>query len=209
MDQIILDWPENASLLGDASGAQWSRPQSVLLRRPVTTPRLSRLRPLAPGELFVLAIPTAALPEFGRPVLTTANVLIYDRALTPLVADILPLGSYAEPAVGDGLERSVRFARDGWSVMRLLDTGSIPSGAAAYAQSVATSVGAAGAPADLVVAHAQVVDDYVDFTEASLADIDVLLGKISERQSQAILFNAFACGCTAALSVTVANGLAG
>lgn len=62
--------------------------------------------------------------EYGA--LTTANIVVYDRALAPTVARHLPLGSYAEPAAsndgrtGVAFERCIRFARDGWSVARLL-----------------------------------------------------------------------------------------
>ena len=61
--------------------------------------------------------------------LSSANVVIYDRALALAVARFLPLGGYAEPvASGDGQlragsERCLRFVRDGWSVARLLYPG--------------------------------------------------------------------------------------
>ena len=67
-------------------------------------------------------------PEFAPleyRALSDANVVIYDRALAPTVARLLPLGGYAEPAAssdgqsGAGSERCVRFVRDGWSVARL------------------------------------------------------------------------------------------
>jgi hypothetical protein len=77
-----------------------------------------------PGQLWCVELPPTG-PE-GWPleyqVLTTANVVIYDRSLEPTVAEYLPLGAYAEPATpGDKVtERCLGFAREGWSVARLL-----------------------------------------------------------------------------------------
>jgi hypothetical protein len=77
-----------------------------------------------PGQLWYVELPPTG--PAGWPLeyqaLTTANVVIYDRTLEPTVADYLPLGAYAEPATpGDKVtERCFGFAREGWSVARLL-----------------------------------------------------------------------------------------
>jgi len=79
------------------------------------------------GQLWFIELPTegANLSPLEYRALTNSNVVIYDRALGATVAAILPLGGYAEPtASGDGeqvLERCLRFARDGWSVVRLVE----------------------------------------------------------------------------------------
>jgi hypothetical protein len=86
---------------------------------------------MRPGQLWLVEFPVAA-PEFApleHRALSSANVVIYDRALAPAVARLLPLGRYAEPVAssdgqcGAGAERCVRFVRDGWSVARLFDPG--------------------------------------------------------------------------------------
>jgi hypothetical protein len=86
---------------------------------------------MRPGQLWLVELPATA-PEvepLEYRALNNANVIIYDRALAPTVARLLPLGGYAEPAVssdgqcGAGAERCVRFVRDGWSVARLLYPG--------------------------------------------------------------------------------------
>jgi hypothetical protein len=65
----------------------------------------------------------------GHHAITSANVVIYDRSLYPIVAANLPLGGYAEPAsFPDGVpdrvfDRSIQFARDGWSVVWFVDHG--------------------------------------------------------------------------------------
>ena len=51
-----------------------------------------------PGQIWLIEQPirTAAF-RVDRDVLTASNVVIYDRALAPLVARFLPIGAYAEP----------------------------------------------------------------------------------------------------------------
>jgi hypothetical protein len=86
---------------------------------------------MRPGQLWLVELPATA-PEFSPleyRALGSANVVIYDRALAPTVARLLPLGGYAEPVVSSdgqfdaGSERCIRFVRDGWSVARLLHPG--------------------------------------------------------------------------------------
>lgn len=89
-------------------------------------PKLPTVRP---GQLWYVELPRMepALSPLEYEALTTANVVIYDRALAPAMAGLLRIGGYAEPAApSDGapdvaLERCLRFARDGWSVVRLVD----------------------------------------------------------------------------------------
>src|SRR5215472_18429875 len=73
----------------------------------------SLARPLLPGD---------------RGALTSADVVIYDRALAPVVASVLPIGAYAEAVsldasyAGRALStRALGFAFDGWSVVQLVE----------------------------------------------------------------------------------------
>jgi len=84
---------------------------------------------IAPGQLWLVEISPEAseLPSVAHRAFVSANVVIYDRGLGPLMAAALPLGKYAEPATASGhapekanVEHCVRFARDGWSVIRLV-----------------------------------------------------------------------------------------
>jgi hypothetical protein len=89
----------------------------------------SALPKVQPGQLWLVELPPTepAFSPLEYRALTTANVVIYDRALGQAVASVLPLGGYAEPAAADNpvfdmaAERCRRFARDGWSVVRLVD----------------------------------------------------------------------------------------
>ena len=82
-----------------------------------------------PGQIWVVeqdpALPLSAL---DRDALTHANVVIYDRTLAPLVAEMLPIGGYAEPLslTGQGTgpaisRRALDLAGGGWSVVQLVE----------------------------------------------------------------------------------------
>jgi hypothetical protein len=90
---------------------------------------LPPLPDVVPGQLWLIELDAACpMPVAAHQVLDRANVVIYDRILGDMVAQGLPLGGYAEPALGaePAAARSVRFARDGWSVARLLPAGLSP-----------------------------------------------------------------------------------
>src|SRR5436305_9409173 len=84
---------------------------------------------LKPSQLWVIEQARATtLSGLDRDALTSANVVIYDRALASVVADVLPLGGYAEPlsfscqAAGRALSpRALQFAADGFSVVQLVE----------------------------------------------------------------------------------------
>ena len=87
----------------------------------------ARLPDIRPGQLWLIELTMNSEPSpVLRRILAEANVVIYDRSLTDIVANSLPMGGYAEPAAradeaGDpAAARAVRFAADGWSVVRLV-----------------------------------------------------------------------------------------
>jgi hypothetical protein len=93
--------------------------------RPVPAPAI--LPEIGPGQLWLIELSaTQGEPSALRRAIERANVVIYDRVFADAVARALPLGGYAEPAAsadetGDpAAARAVRFACDGWSVVRLL-----------------------------------------------------------------------------------------
>jgi hypothetical protein len=84
-----------------------------------------------PGQIWLvehdIGMPLSAV---DRAVLAAANVVLYDRALASLVAQLLPLGAYAEPlpgvevATGPAITpRALDFAAEGWSVVELVAAG--------------------------------------------------------------------------------------
>jgi hypothetical protein len=110
-----LRWdPTSALAVPDASD-QWQAAPTL---------GFSELPVIRRGQLWFVELPESGpgLAPFEYGGLTTANIVVYDPALAPAVARHLPLGSYAEPAASNGVasERCIRFARNGWSVARLL-----------------------------------------------------------------------------------------
>jgi hypothetical protein len=81
-----------------------------------------------PGEIWLIEqSPEAGFTPLNRDALNTANVVLYDRALGPLIAENLPLGTYAEPLspVPQSAEsvispRAQHFAEEGWSVVQIV-----------------------------------------------------------------------------------------
>jgi hypothetical protein len=90
----------------------------------------AHLSDLAGGQVWVIEIsPTDELSPLHRKIVTESNVMIYDRSLEAIVAEALPLGGYAEPdSSAQAAQRCVRFARDGWSVVRLVDRQTVNAG---------------------------------------------------------------------------------
>jgi hypothetical protein len=82
---------------------------------------------IEPGQIWLVECESASLSGFHAGLLTRANVVLYDRALSALVAEALPTGAYAEPlpAIGSAgpviTPRTLQFAADGWSVLQMVE----------------------------------------------------------------------------------------
>lgn len=84
---------------------------------------------IGPGQIWIVEQASGAtLSALHRNALGRANVVLYDRALAPMVARVLPIGTYAEPlpvdrdAGGPAIApRAWRFATEGWSVVQLVE----------------------------------------------------------------------------------------
>src|SRR2546423_7565001 len=90
-----------------------------------------QLPDVLPGQIWLVEHDAGMpLSPLDRAVLAAANVVLYDRALASLVAQLLPLGAYAEPlpgvepATGPAImPRALDFAAEGWSVVQLVAAG--------------------------------------------------------------------------------------
>jgi hypothetical protein len=85
---------------------------------------------IEPGQIWLVEHDAAELSLLDRAVLSGANVVLYDRALAPVLAQSLPLGAYAEPlsptiagAAPAIAPRALDFAAEGWSVVQLVSAG--------------------------------------------------------------------------------------
>jgi hypothetical protein len=165
---------------------------------------------VAAGELWLIELPDAEdeLTSLERRALTSANVIVYDRALTDAVAAVLPLGGYAEPAKGDGLTRSLQFVRDGWSVVRLIERPSIDSDRAGPRQLLTLRLREAGASANLRLRRFAEEDvRWLCRDDVRLGDADGLFDG-SDGMRDVIVVGA-ADGVRPDLSAVACNGLAG
>jgi hypothetical protein len=183
--------------------------------RPASAAELPALPILRPGQLWYVELPSAepTLAPLEHLALTTANVVVYDRALAPTVARFLPIGGYAEPAApSDGasdasLERCLRFTRDGWSVARLIDPGRERVG---MIRQLSERLLRANASVSPVMVFANAGGAY----ENSKADLDQLGDIIDARRfdqpvTLTIIFSGLDVKAAPRFAVASANGLAG
>jgi hypothetical protein len=86
-------------------------------------------RNIAPGEVWLVEISPAPseLPSFELRPFVSADIVIYDQLLGPLVAAALPVGNYAEPTASSShaldevnIELYLRLAMDGWRIIWLV-----------------------------------------------------------------------------------------
>jgi hypothetical protein len=128
------------------------------------------------------------------------------------VAEILPLGGYAEPAPsGDAgaaaIDRCARFARDGWAVVRLIDGILARADRQKWLQAVSARLGAGGAAASprIFIDGECSADAAADST---LCDIDIR-GDIPHGESLIVVFAATVPETAQPILAVAGNGLAG
>lgn len=176
------------------------------------------LRNIAPGQLWLVEVSPEAseLPPFEHRAFVSANVVIYDRVLSPLVAAALPLGNYAEPATARGpatekstVDRCLRFALDGWSVIRLVKGDLAASARSDHLLRIAEQLLAdeisPNLPVQLLTAAGNAT---CEETETCLGNLDAVL---DARNCEGRVTAVFSIGSVggAPLYAVAANGLAG
>ncbi len=184
---------------------------------PVEAPALPKLEP---GQLWFIELPPTApaLSPLEYRALMTANVVVYDRALASVVAGVLPLGGYGEPAaISDAAlalagERCRRFARDGWSVVRLVDP-RVLSGrqrVEKIQQLAGRLLTAEGAKLPILV-FANEGDGRYTTGAADLGEFAELIdtGGLGQSPTLTVIFASTDTAATPRVSVAAANGLAG
>jgi hypothetical protein len=177
---------------------------------PVAVPEA--LPAVRPGQLWYVELPPTGPAHWPLEyqALTTANVVIYDRTLEPTVAGYLPLGAYAEPATpGDKVTgRCLGFAREGWSVARLLGH---RGKRVDIIRQLSQGMLGVGAPATIAASI------FVN-THGSYKNIEVELGGLSEvidayslepAATLTVIFKGVGDGSVPRLAFASSNGLAG
>lgn len=82
---------------------------------------------IEPGQIWLVECASASLYAVHATLMSRANVVLYERTLAAAVAEVLPIGVYAEPlpetaALGPAVApRALQFAADGWSVVQLVE----------------------------------------------------------------------------------------
>jgi hypothetical protein len=206
ISEIIPAEPLSRTTIGRA------RPAPLTMVAPPVFPDIE------PGQLWLIELPAAkAMPsEMLCRTLARANVVIYDRSLAAATAALLPIGGYAEPAaaveggVDPAAERCVRFARDGWSVARLLSPRPPRRQRGEQVRRLAAALDAARIPAALRVTV------WAETPEAPAEPIETRLGDLPEavlaqpRDTRlTIVIDALDSGAATRLHAVAANGLAG
>jgi hypothetical protein len=171
-----------------------------------------------PGQLWLIELPAADsdLSPLERQALSTANVVIYDSPLAAILASILPLGGYAEPAAsGDGkadhpVERCLRLALDGWSVVRLVEQTRSNQQRTERIRLLSERLLAAKAPTRVPALLFTNADGGIcGKTEAQLGVLAaaVSAGRFADRLT--IIFAAISTGAVPGFRLASSNGLAG
>jgi hypothetical protein len=177
--------------------------------------REATLPDVAPGQLWVLEISPEAseIPPMEHRAFASANIVIYDPVLAPLVAAALPLGGYAEPAAtGDRaseFERVLRLLLDGWSVLRLVEGELTAAARTDRLRRIGEQLLDAGVAAGLAVQLLTDVAGGCEKTETCLGDLAIVLDALRIEDRLTAVFTTRRSGGVAPLYVVVDNGLAG
>ena len=203
-----LRWEPAPLLPGDTA---WDRSRQTV---PVELPALPSVQP---GELWLVEFPPTEfrLSPLGHRALTTANVVVYDRSLGTIVAGSLPLGGYAEPSTpGDAAwGRALRFARDGWSVTKLVDTAALSrEERIVRIRRWTDRLLALGLPSHLPVSvFSHLGGQLYERTGTEFGELGAILDPraVEPSRSLTIILDVAAGGTAPRFSVASANGLAG
>lgn len=168
-----------------------------------------------PGEIWLIEQRSAAaICPLDRGALAGANVVLYDRALAPLVARFLPIGSYAEPlsrnaqAAGSAISpRALEFAAGGWSVVQLVEARPGRRERMQEAAEALTPIGGAGDLPVLLVAKTAL--GRVRRRDGCLRDLADLIDECGGDDLLTLIFGPLAVRYPAQTHAFTANGLAG
>jgi hypothetical protein len=180
--------------------------------RPANASALLSLPVVRPGQLWYVQFSSTEPPlaPLEYRALTTANVVIYDGALAPIVAASLPIGGYAELAAShdQAAERCLRFARDGWSVARLVDprNGWI-DGLRQLSERLLRVPATAALPVSIIVS-AGVRYKNIETELSKLGDVAERLG-FDQPIATTVIVEGIEAGTAPRFVVASANGLAG
>jgi hypothetical protein len=168
-----------------------------------------------PGQIWLVEQdPESPLSAVDCDALTSANDVIYDRALAPLVAQVLPTGGYAEPLPATGhatgpaiAPRALALASQGWSVVQLVEAS--PSGRLRMASLPPALVWAGGAVRLPVRVIAKAGADQHRMLDLGLHELTEFLGELATDELLTVVFGPVIVHNVVQAHAFTANGLAG
>jgi hypothetical protein len=168
---------------------------------------------VTPGQVWLIehSLARPLLPG-DRGALTSADLVIYDRALAPVVASVLPIGAYAEAVSFDTSQagraistRALGFAFDGWSVAQLVAPHADRSARLRLASDALMSLGCAGDLPVLVIAKGRLFRHRA--LDTCLRSLPTL--EFADDDLLTLVFGPFVVRYPAPSHAFTANGLAG
>jgi len=168
---------------------------------------------MQPGEFWLIEQPAGEkLCSLDRAALSSADIVIYDRRLGALVAQVLPIGRYAEPLFhADEAQpavspRALRFAAEGWRVVQLLEARRGSNQRLFNAMEALIQLQGDDLP---LLAIAKRGVDGQQLHDGSLRDLLELIDKFAADDPLTLILGPLVAGCVAPPYAFAGNGLAG
>jgi hypothetical protein len=166
-----------------------------------------------PGEYWLIEQPPGkGLSSLDRSALSSADIVIYDRPLAALVAQVLPIGRYAEPLFHNGgaqpavSPRGLRFATEGWRVAQLIEARRGNNQRLRDAVEALIQLKADDLP---LLAIAKRTVDRQQLRDGRLHDLPELIDEFAPDDPLTLILGPLVDGCAAPPHAFAGNGLAG
>ena len=166
-----------------------------------------------PGEYWLIEQPPGKeLSSLDRSALSSADIVIYDRPLATLVAQVLPIGRYAEPLFHNGdarpavSPRALRFAAEGWRVAQLLEARRGDKQRLHDAVEALIRLQAGDLP---LLAIAKRAVDEQRLQDGRLHNLPELIAKFAVDDPLTLILGPLVAGCAPPFHAFAGNGLAG
>jgi hypothetical protein len=166
-----------------------------------------------PGEYWLIEQHAEkGLCSLDRGALSSADIVIYERPLAALVAQVLPIGRYAEQLLPNGearpavSPRGLRFAAEGWRVAHLFEARQGANQRLHGAVEALTQLHADDLP---LRAIAKGVVDGQQLHDGRLHNLPDLIDRFAADDPLTLILGPLVTGCAAPLYAFTGNGLAG
>ena len=168
---------------------------------------------IQPGEYWLIEQALGkGLSSLDLGALSSADIVIYDRPLAALVAQVLPIGRYAEPLFDNGepqpavSRRALRFATEGWRVAQLIEARRGDNQRLHDAVEALIQLRADDLP---LLAIAKRTVDRQQLWDGRLHDLPELIDKFAADDPLTLILGPLFTGCAAPPYAFSGNGLAG